>query len=220
MRMRKTVALLASMAAAVMLASMLALVTAGNPARAAFPGKNGKIVFVRDPDGLGGPKDSEIYTIWFNGNNPTPLTNNTKTDSAPSWSADGKRIVFERGPYLYTMGANGTNKKKVPNASGNNPAFSPSGRKIIYDAGDIYTINVDGTNRIRITNYKPTDPYERNPNFANPVWSPVSNKIAFTWNTQIHVMPLSDLMGEKYLGDGPAPSQVTPGWTYRPDWSP
>ena len=217
MGMRKTVALLASMAAAVMLASMLALVTAGNPARAAFPGKNGKIVFVRDPDGLGGPKDSEIYTIWFNGNNLTPLTNNSKADNAPSWSADGKKIVFERGPYLYTMSANGSNQKKVPNASGNNPAFSPSGRKIIYDAGDIYTINVDGTNRTRITNYKPADPYEENPPFTEPVWSPVSNKIAFRWSNVIHVMPLSDLVGRKGLE---ARTPVSPDFSYRPDWSP
>jgi Tol biopolymer transport system component len=214
MGMRKTVALLASMAAIVVLASMLALATTQNTARAAFPGTNAKIVFVRDPDGLGGPKDSEIYTIWFNGNNLTPLTNNSKADTAPSWSADGKKIVFERGPYLYTMGANGSNQNKVPNASGTNPSFSPSGRKIIYDAGDIYTINVDGTHRTRITNYKP---YEKNPPFVEPVWSPVSNKIAFRWSNVIHVMPLSDLVGRKGLE---ARTPLTYLFTYRPDWSP
>src|SRR5215217_2825638 len=106
MGMRKTVALLASMAAAVVLTSMMDLATTPNTARAAFPGKNAKIVFARNPDGPGGPKDSEIYTIWFNGNNPTPLTNNTKTDTAPAWSANGKKIVFERGSNLYTMNAN------------------------------------------------------------------------------------------------------------------
>jgi Tol biopolymer transport system component len=205
---------------------VVAVVVPEERARAAFPGINAKIVFVSNRSG-----NNEIYTVWFNGNNLTRLTHNSKPDNAPSWSADGKKIVFERGSNLYTMNARGVNQKKVPNATfynyeggrivsyGGNPAFSPSGRKIIYDAGDIYTINVDGTNRTRITNYKPSDPYEQNPNFANPVWSPVSNKIAFTWSTQIHVMPLSDLMGEKYLGDGPAPSQVTPSWTYRPDWS-
>jgi Tol biopolymer transport system component len=237
---RKTVVLLASMAAAVVLASMVAMATTQNTARAAFPGTNAKIVFARDPDGLGGPKDSEIYTIWFNGNNPTPLTNNTKADTAPSWSADGKKIVFERGSNLYTMSANGSNQKKVPNSTfgsynggrlvsyGGNPAFSrnlPCGnKKIIFDSGsNIFTINVDGTNRTRITNALAGDPYEDKPDFANPVWSPVSNKIAFSYffgAPRIHVLPLSDLMGEQYFGDGPAPSQVTPFWSYRPDWSP
>jgi opacity protein-like surface antigen len=172
--MKKTSLLLVSMAAALLLTSLAAPLVTNNSARAAFPGINGKIVFVSNRSG-----NNEISTDWFNGNNLTRLTHNSRLD---------------------TMHANGTHQKKVPNASGSNAAFSPSGRKIIYDAGDIYTLNVDGTNRTRITNYKPTDPYERNPNFANPVWSPVSNKIAFTWSTQIHVMPLSDLMGEKYSG--------------------
>ena len=58
--MRKTVMLLACMAAAVVLASMVALVTTGNSARAAFPGINGKIVFTRDPDGYQGPNTTSL----------------------------------------------------------------------------------------------------------------------------------------------------------------
>ena len=235
MGMRKGVVLLASMTAAVVLASMVALVTAGNPVRAAFPGTNAKIVFARDPDGLGGPKDSEIYTIWFNGYNPTPLTSNSKQDTAPSWSADGKKIVFERGPHLYTMSANGSHQRKVPNSTfgsysggrlvsyGGNPAFSPGGRKIIFDSdSNIYTINANGTNRTRITNAQAGDPYEDKPAFYNPVWSPVSNKIAFSYAfgaPEIHATPLSDLVNRQYFRFG---SQVPPdwSWTYRPDWSP
>src|SRR5215217_7306417 len=111
--MRKTVLLLASMTIALMLASVVALVTTGNPARAAFPGINGKIVFARDPDGPRGPLDQEIYTIWFNGNNLTRLTNNSVKDLDPAWSADGKKIVFSskrsgKGD-IYTMNANGSN---------------------------------------------------------------------------------------------------------------
>jgi TolB protein len=225
---RRTAPKLATLAVAALVAIGAVALAASEPAQASFPGINGKIAFVSDRAG-----NNEIYTVRFTGDNLTRLTHNSKPDSAPSWSADGKKVAFERGRSLYTMNAYGSRQRKVPNTSfynydlggrlvsyGGNPAFSPSGRKIIYDAGDIYTINVDGTNRTRITDYKPSDPYEENPPFANPVWSPVSNKIAFTWSTQIHVMPLSDLIGEKYLGDGPAPSQVTPRWTYRPDWSP
>jgi hypothetical protein len=83
MGMRKIVVLLASMAAAVVLSSMVALVTAGNPARAAFPGINGKIAFLSDRSGK-----NEIYTISFKDGkwgNPTRLTFNTKSDKTPSW---------------------------------------------------------------------------------------------------------------------------------------
>ncbi|HET7273439.1 MAG TPA: hypothetical protein VFI90_20390, partial [Rubrobacter sp.] len=203
--MKRIVLLLASITAGLALAGVVAFGVPDEQARAAFPGINGKIVFARDPDGLGGPKDSEIYTIWFNGNNLTPLTNNSKQDTAPSWSADGKKIVFERGSNLYTMGANGSNQKKVPNSTfgsysggrlvsyGGNPAFSPNSRKIIFDSGrNIYTINADGTNRTRITNALAGDPYEDKPSFSNPVWSPVSNKIAFNWfweGYETYVMP-------------------------------
>jgi hypothetical protein len=114
------------------------------------------------------------------------------------------------------MNANGTNQKKVPNSTfssyniggrlisyGGNPSFSPSGRKIIFDSDtNLYTINVDGTNRTRVTNALAGDPYEDKPWFANPAWSPVSNKIAFTWCcgwVETHVLPLSDLSNKQYL---------------------
>jgi hypothetical protein len=56
--MKRTLLLLASMALATLLASMVALVAPKERARAAFPGINGKIVFVRD-----GARDSHIFMI-------------------------------------------------------------------------------------------------------------------------------------------------------------
>jgi hypothetical protein len=55
---RRTVLLLASTALAVALAGGVALVGVEGSARAAFPGKNGKIAFVSDRGG-----NEEIYTI-------------------------------------------------------------------------------------------------------------------------------------------------------------
>ena len=56
--MKRTLPLLASMALATLLASVLALVAPKEQARAAFPGIKGKIVFVRD-----GARDSLIFMI-------------------------------------------------------------------------------------------------------------------------------------------------------------
>ena len=47
--MKKTALLLASMTMALMLVGAIALVSSRERAEAAFPGKNGKIVFARDP---------------------------------------------------------------------------------------------------------------------------------------------------------------------------
>jgi hypothetical protein len=80
---RETVLLLASMAAAVMLAGLVALATTEDLAQAAFPGINGKIAFLSDRSGK-----NEIYTISFKDGkwgNPTRLTFNAKSDKTPSW---------------------------------------------------------------------------------------------------------------------------------------
>jgi Tol biopolymer transport system component len=236
--MRKTVLLLASMAAAAVLAGMVALVTAGNPARAAFSGSNGKIAFLSDRDG-----NNEIYTISFsNGKwgNAKRLTGNRKSDKTPAFSLNGKKIVWERGDYLYLMNADGSNRHKIPNTGhsnyeigrygsyGGNPAFSrnlPGGNKIIFDKNkNIFTINPDGTGLTRITNAAPGGTCQRTPTFVHPVWSPVSNKIAFSYlcgkaDRELHVMPLSDLKNEQNLDNT---SRLSPAGVdvYRPDWSP
>ena len=231
--MKRNVALLASMVAAVLLAGMVATVTVERPARAAFPGINGKIAFLSDRDG-----NNEIYTISLTRGkwgDPKRLTFSPKSDKTPSWSPGGKKITFERGDRLYKMNPDGSNLREIPNtvhsnyeigrygSYGGNPAYSPDGRKIIFDKGkNIYTINVGGTNLTRITSV----PAGASPTFVHPVWSPVGNKIAFSWLLgdgdvvrELHVMPLSDLRNKQNLDDT---SKLSPDGArvYRPDWSP
>ena len=221
------------MVAALVLASVVALGVTKEQAKAAFPGTNGKIVFTsRRPGGT-----NEIYTISSTGKNLNRLTHNVKSDKTPSWSPDGKKIVWESDDSLNIMNADGSNQRKIPNTAhsnfeigrygsyGGNPAFAPGGRKIIFDKGkNIYTINVDGTKLTRITNaLAGQGPNEDKPTFVHPVWSPVSNEIAFSWlwgrAREIHVMALSDISNKQFLG---AESRVTPAGigVYRPDWSP
>src|SRR5215203_5805695 len=99
MGMRKTVLLLVLVGAALLLASGVALVMPKEQAQAAFPGINGKIVFVSSRSG-----NSDIYTISFNGNNLKRLTTNPTQDFGPAWSADGKKIVYSGG-YRGALGA-------------------------------------------------------------------------------------------------------------------
>src|SRR5215203_811272 len=146
--MRRVVLLLASMAAAMLLVSGAAMFAPEEQARAAFPGINGKIAFLSDRDG-----QYEIYTISFTGGkwgNAKRLTHSDKSDKTPSFSPNGKKIVWERGEYLYLMNADGSNQHKIPNTHhsnyeigrygsyGGNPVFSPEGRtggrKIVYSS--------------------------------------------------------------------------------------
>jgi TolB protein len=103
-------ATLAALMALVMVASFLA--PFAGPAKAAFPGQNGNIVFVRDRDG-----DSEIRKLSECLICKTRLTNNTAEDFAPSVSPDGNKISFvcdRDGNYeIYSMNSNGSNPTNV-----------------------------------------------------------------------------------------------------------
>jgi len=124
MGMRRTILLLASMGSVALLAIAATLVAAESTARAAFPGTNGKIAFSRDPDGYRGPKDPEIYTVWFDGGNLKRLTDNSTEDGGPAWSPDGKRIAFSesrKGTYsrdIFVMRADGSDVRQLTDLAG------------------------------------------------------------------------------------------------------
>jgi Tol biopolymer transport system component len=73
--------LLASSALAVLVACGVALVGVEESARAAFPGKNGKIAFMSNRAG----NNFEIYTMNSDGTGVKRLTNNSALDFAPDW---------------------------------------------------------------------------------------------------------------------------------------
>lgn len=77
-------------------AALVALAAVGvAPAEAAFPGKNGKIVFSSDrvtPDNLTG--DDEIFVMNPDGTGVEQLTFNTTPDNQPAFSPDGNWIAY------------------------------------------------------------------------------------------------------------------------------
>jgi len=86
-------------------------------ALAAFPGQNGKIVFVSDRDG-----NIEVYVMNADGSSQTRLTNNAVNDFDPSWSPDGTKIAFNRvidgNGEVFVMNADGSGQTNLSN----NPA--------------------------------------------------------------------------------------------------
>ena len=112
-------------------AAMALLLLAGTPAaRAAYPGTDGRIAFVRD----GG-----IYSVKSDGTGILRLTT-VAGDSQPVWSPDGRRIAFVRGGQIWTMNANGSAQTRVTSAGGAHPTWSPDGRWLAFDRGSVYKL--------------------------------------------------------------------------------
>lgn len=190
-------------------------------AEAAFPGENGRIAFSSD---RGAGLEPNIFTMSFEGTNVKRLTSSPVADFSPAFSPDGKKIAFvsdREGPHLitdiYVMNADGSNKRlvtdetKIPGDRMNDfdPAFSPSGRQVVFSRGrgysefnnDLYKINVDGTNL--------TPLFETKRTAYQPSWSPDGMKIAFRFSANRIATVSRD--GGNFVGLGSG---------YSPDWSP
>jgi len=85
------------------------------------------------------------------------------TDSAPTWSPDGRQIAFESDrdgdPEIFVMNADGSGVRQITHNTlwDEGPAWAPDGTKLAFSRGpnnldlDIHTMNLDGTDVRRLT---------------------------------------------------------------------
>ena len=159
----------------------------------------------------------EIYVMDNDGENPRRLTNNPDKDVNPSWSPDGKRIVFRsnRDGHLingiptyeiYVMNADGKNQHNLTNNPGNDlsPSWSPDGKRIAFASFrrnkdgnlphfDIYIMGTDGKNQQRLTDNPHGDQY--------PSWSPDGERIVFSSRREGHFRNKFGITYEIYVMD-------------------
>lgn len=227
---------LATVLAVAALAAALALVVASvqaGPAEAAFPGKNGRIVFDK-PDGTE-RNDYELYSVRPDGSDRIRLTDNNVDDVSPTWSPDGRSIAytvlntgcFGSDIYRINLGDDGRPRgNRIPVAASETvtetfPAWSPDGRQIAYSRAeencegdfDIYRKKSDGSGpATHVADAEELDFY--------PAWSPDGDFIAFSGtigffggsSSAVYVVPAS----------GGSPTAITEfeEGAYGPDWSP
>lgn len=209
-----------ALGAAVLLAAVMLMLAAGS-ADAAFPGKNGKIAFSKENFRNGG---SGIFAIDPDGSGRERL--GSERGYSPSWSADGRRVVFvadsgenerEFNPDIFVMDADGSNVRRVTDtrAYESSPSFYPDGERIAFarysdrNGADIFATELDGPGPTKLTD---------NPGFYEDsvAVSPDGQKIAFSrYNRSADVFVMD--------ADGSDPENLTRTGRideFEMDWSP
>ena len=81
--------------------------------------------------------------------------------ASPSWSPDGRHLVFAWGSGIYRIRDDGEARTRIARGLGGRgsvlcPRWSPDGRKILFatrrggSSGGIWTMDVDGSDRVRV----------------------------------------------------------------------
>ncbi len=160
----------------------------------------------------------EIFVMDMDGFNPAAITKNKSINISPSWSPDGKQLVFTsymRGnPDLYIMKLGGRGLRKISPGSGSNitPAWQPTGKLIAFASSvkgtsNLYTIAARGRKMRPLTRSSTID--------IAPSWAPDGQQLVFSSERAggLHLFRTS-------LGGGVNRLTYVGYQNDMPDWSP
>jgi Tol biopolymer transport system component len=159
--------------------------------------------------------DAGIYSVDPNGTGVRRLARSQRWLGFPTWSPDGRKVLFAGGEGAFVVNPDGTGRRRMPAAG----SWSPDGRRIVFTNNsdgnnEIYVMNVDGSGWKNLSQSPSSDDF-------GPQWSPDGKQVAFVTdrdgNREIYVMN----------ADGSDPQNLThhplrdgESGQYGPLWSP
>jgi len=173
-----------------------------------------RIVLEMSQDGV-----AAIYVMEADGENPRRLVGGLD----PSWSPDGREIVFVTSDGISVMSADGSNVRTLAQ-SGSAPSWSPDGSRIAFHRVDrsrcqwacpieIYVMATDGSEFRKVV--ASTDASDQ---ATAPAWSPDGGSIAYARHCCFLRGNLNGI--EVVRSDGGPAVQIYSGVASSPVWSP
>jgi Tol biopolymer transport system component len=168
---------------------LVVLLTAA-PAQAAFPGVPGPLAFSHTSFSESGDSGG-LLSHGPRKKDPLQELTNNPNDSSPSYSPNGRLIVFSsnrdpgetRGTHIYLMNRDGSGIRQLTSGEffDSNPSFSPSGKAIVFDRAGlqgrnthIFGVAVDSSGLHQISDEAGSD--------YDPTFTPDGRRIVFVSN--------------------------------------
>jgi TolB protein len=173
------------------------------------------------------PAGGTVYHVFLVNTDGSGLVQLTTNDPMPygdpDWSPDGQKIAYVSGEYgnaqIFTIDINNQERTRITFDTEFDwePAWSPDSTRIAYvmysTNADIYVVNADGTNPLRLTNHDASDEWE-------PDWSPDGSAIVYSslrnGNSDIFIMN-ADGSGEINLTQSEN-TEMNPSWSSDGQW--